>query len=183
MASRGLLTLGSLVHHELDNGACACACCCCSHDRLLATLWIAAQQAPLSMRFSRQQYWSGLPCPPPGDLPHPGIEPVSPAGGFFTIWARGGSPYGTWEDVNKCPLFFHKIYSRQQEPWVFKRYLSCKEMKLQSFPYLALIFTINFSFHCITKGEHGERGDEGKKGDKGEIGDPGPQGEQARSDF
>ena len=46
-------------------------------------------QAPLSMEFSRQEYWSGLPVPPPGDLPNPGIEPASPesptwAGGFFT---------------------------------------------------------------------------------------------------
>ena len=37
-----------------------------------------AHQAPLSMGFSRQEYWSGLPCPPPGDLPDPGIEPESP---------------------------------------------------------------------------------------------------------
>ena len=36
-------------------------------------------QAPLSMGFSRQEYWSGLPCPPPGDLPNPGIKPASPA--------------------------------------------------------------------------------------------------------
>ena len=42
-------------------------------------------QAPLSMGFFRQEYWSGLPCPPSGDLPDPGIEPASPAlpGGFF----------------------------------------------------------------------------------------------------
>ena len=45
----------------------------------LVTLWTAARQAPLSMGFSRQEYWSGLPCPPPGDLPSPGIEPMSPA--------------------------------------------------------------------------------------------------------
>ena len=38
-----------------------------------------ALQAPLSMGFSRQEYWSRLPCPPPGDLPYPGIEPESPA--------------------------------------------------------------------------------------------------------
>ena len=44
-----------------------------------ATLWIVAHQAPLSMEFSRQEYWSGLPCPSPGDLPHPGIEPRSAA--------------------------------------------------------------------------------------------------------
>ena len=49
-------------------------------------------QFPLSMGFSRQEYWSGLPCPPPGDLPDLGIEPKSPvspalAGGFFTTRA------------------------------------------------------------------------------------------------
>ena len=49
-----------------------------SSFRLFASLWTVACQAPLSMRFSRQEYWSGLPCPPPGDLPTPGIKPVSP---------------------------------------------------------------------------------------------------------
>ena len=43
------------------------------------TPWTVAHQAPLSTGFSRQEYWSGLPCPSPGDLPHPGIEPRSPA--------------------------------------------------------------------------------------------------------
>ena len=43
-----------------------------------ATLWTVAHQAPYSMGFSRQEYWSGLPCPPPGDLPNPGIKPRSP---------------------------------------------------------------------------------------------------------
>ena len=50
-----------------------------SHVRLFVTAWTAARQAALSMGFSRQEYWSGLPCPPPGDLPDPGIEPASPA--------------------------------------------------------------------------------------------------------
>ena len=45
----------------------------------LATLWTVACQALLSMGFPRQEYWSGLPCPPPGDLPNPGIKPRSPA--------------------------------------------------------------------------------------------------------
>ena len=44
-----------------------------------ATPWTVALQAPLSMGCPRQEYWSGLPFPPPGDLPDPGIEPVSPA--------------------------------------------------------------------------------------------------------
>ena len=66
-----------------------------SHVQLVATLWTIARQASLSMGFSRQKYWSGLPFPSPGDLPNPGIEPeslMSPAlaGRFFTTSA-------TWE--------------------------------------------------------------------------------------
>ena len=51
--------------------------------------WTVAPQAPLSMEFSRQEYWSGFPCPPPGDLPKPGVKPLSPAlaGGFFATSA------------------------------------------------------------------------------------------------
>ena len=49
-----------------------------SRVRLFATPWTVAHQAPLSMGFSRQEYWSGLPFPSPGDLPIPGIEPMSP---------------------------------------------------------------------------------------------------------
>ena len=48
-----------------------------SHVQLFATLWTVAYQVPLSMGFSRQEYWSGLPFPSPGDLPNPGIEPRS----------------------------------------------------------------------------------------------------------
>ena len=49
-----------------------------SRVRLFATPWTVAHQAPPSMGFSRQEYWSGLPFPSPGDLPDPGIEPRSP---------------------------------------------------------------------------------------------------------
>ena len=47
--------------------------------QLFPTPWTVARQAPLSMESSRQKYWSGLPCPPPGQLPNPGMEPSSPA--------------------------------------------------------------------------------------------------------
>ena len=59
--------------------------------RLCAILWTVAHQAPLSMEFSRQEYWSGLLFSPPGDLPDPGIEPSSPqlAGRFFTAELLG----------------------------------------------------------------------------------------------
>ena len=50
-----------------------------SRVQLFATAWTVAHQAPPSMEFSRQEYWSGLPFPSPGDLPDPGIEPLSPA--------------------------------------------------------------------------------------------------------
>ena len=49
-----------------------------SHVQLFVTLWTIVCHAPLSMGFTRQEYWSGLPFPPPGDLPNPGIEPRSP---------------------------------------------------------------------------------------------------------
>ena len=53
-----------------------------SHSRLFGTPWTVVYQGPLSMGVSRQDYWSGLPFPSPGDLPNPGIEPRSPA-----LWA------------------------------------------------------------------------------------------------
>ena len=84
----------------------------CSVARSCLTLcdpWTVAQLAPLSMGFSRQEYWSGLPFPSPGDLPDPGMEPaslVSPAlaGGFFATGTavinklanRGGGPGSPW---------------------------------------------------------------------------------------
>ena len=49
-----------------------------NHVQIFATSWTVASQAPLFLRFSRQEYWSGLPCPPAGDLPNPGIKPRTP---------------------------------------------------------------------------------------------------------
>ena len=75
-------------------GKRACVLSCFGHVWLHAALWTAARQAPQSMGFSRQEYWSGLPCPPPGGLPDPGISPASHvscmAGWLFTTSA-------TWE--------------------------------------------------------------------------------------
>ena len=68
---------------------CVCVCehelSCFSHIQLFATLWTVACQVPLSVGFSRQEYWSGLPCPALGDLADPGFEPVSPAAP--ALWA------------------------------------------------------------------------------------------------
>ena len=67
-----------------------CACYVLSHVQLFVTSWTVACQAPLSMEFSRQKYWSELPCPSPGDLPEPGIESVS-----LMSWQAGSLPLAT----------------------------------------------------------------------------------------
>ena len=87
----------------------ACMLSCFSHVRLFATLCTRARQAPLSMRFSRQGYWSGLRCPPPGDLPDSGIEPMSPAlaGGSFTTGT-------TWEALTLVPVLTKRTKSQLQ---------------------------------------------------------------------
>ena len=70
---------------------------CFGRVQLFGTPWTVACQAPLTMRCSSQEYWSGWPCPPPGDLPDPGIEPTSLlppalAGEFFTTKCHLESP-------------------------------------------------------------------------------------------
>ena len=82
-----LLPLESINSVSTHLSVCVPSHFSCVH--LFATLWTVAHQAFLSMGFSRQGYWSGSPCPPPGHLPNPGIEPVSLmslalAGEFFT---------------------------------------------------------------------------------------------------
>ena len=80
--------------------------------RLFATPWTIARRAPLSMEFSRQEYWSGLPCLSPGDLPNPGIEPVPPELQVDSLpLSYLGSPAGrrayslnTWQlKQGRCP--------------------------------------------------------------------------------
>ena len=71
----------------------------------LATPWTVARQAPLSMGFSRQEYQSGLPCPSPGDLPHPGTEPRSPALQAVSLPTELWTTNYSWALV-VCWLFF-----------------------------------------------------------------------------
>ena len=87
-----------------------CMLSCFSHVQLFASLWTEAYQAPLSMGLSRKGYWSGLPCPPPGDLPDPGIFPTSLmslalAGGFFITST-------TWE----APKLILDTHERERNP-------------------------------------------------------------------
>ena len=72
-----------------------CLRSCFIHAQLFVTLWIVAHQTPLSMGFSRQGYWSGLPGPPPGDLPDPGTDPGSLMAP--TLAGRFSTTSATWE--------------------------------------------------------------------------------------
>ena len=81
----------------------------------LATLWTVAYQAPLFVRFSRQEYWSGLPCPPPSIPPNLAIEPVSltsaVVGGFFTM----SSTSEAHKDLHTLSFLISEILSDASE--------------------------------------------------------------------
>ena len=108
--------------------------------RLCATLWTVAHQAPLSIGFSRLEFWSGLPCHPPGDLPHPGMEPTSPASpplqALSLLLSHQGSRY----------IYLYKI-------WVFTRFLQSS----MSYVFVCICvwwWKTNLPCHNILKGEH-----------------------------
>jgi len=75
------------------------------------TPWTVAHQAPLSTAFPRQEYWSGLPFPSPGDLPRPGIEHKSPAlaGRFFTAEPPGDPPWNAYQTLFPHSLLISTI--------------------------------------------------------------------------
>ena len=75
----------------------ACVLSCFSRVSLFGTLWTVTHQAPLYRRFSRQEYWSGLPCPPPEDLPDPGIKPASFTSPALAV--RFFTTSATWETL------------------------------------------------------------------------------------
>ena len=87
----------SHLYFLLKSRCCPCACVLSHFSRvwLFASLWTVAHQAPLSMVFARQTYWSGLPCLPPGHLPDPGIEPASLTSPALT--GRSYTTSTTWE--------------------------------------------------------------------------------------
>ena len=74
---------------------CGCVLSCFSCVWFFVTLWMVAHQAPLSIDFSRQEHWSGLPVPPPGGLLNPGVKPVAPYVSCVGRWVF--TPSTTWE--------------------------------------------------------------------------------------
>ena len=101
-----------------------CACLCVKLLQscpTLCDLWTVACKAPLSMGFSRQEYWSGLPCPPPGDLPNPGIESV-----FLVFWIGRQVLYHfvIWEAQGQGFLKYDSWTSSISITWEFVRNIS-----------------------------------------------------------
>ena len=118
-----------------------------SHVRLCATPWTVACQAPLSMGFSRQEYWSKLPCPLPGDLPNPRIEPASLsspalAGGFFTSST-------IWETLMIWQTIFFTHNTNEKVMWQLKGSLH----KRQPHSAYALFFAFFFFFYLARKAD------------------------------
>ena len=124
-------------------------CCCCrfSRVRLYVTPGTVACQAPLSLRFSRQEYWSRLPCPPPGDRPNPGIKPtslMSPAlaGGFFTTSAA-------WEAQNPLLSLFILMLIVMGATLIVYTFFWCFSVILWAFLYFLVphnIWGLSYTF-------------------------------------
>ena len=106
----------SAIH---GRAVCTCVLGCFSHVRLFATLWTTAHQAPLSMGFSRQEYWIGLPFPSPGNLPDSGLNPRL----FHLLhWQLDSLPLEhlgiPGREVYYPDLFFKKIFSSWDFHWI-----------------------------------------------------------------
>ena len=89
--------------------------------QLFATPWTVAHQAPLSVRFPKQEWWNGWPFPPLEDLPDPGIEPASPtapdlAAGFFTAESTG-KPITKYKRQEQKPGRIYQHHSIHSSPW------------------------------------------------------------------
>ena len=135
-------------------------CCCCCYSCRFSRVWLyvtpgtVAHQAPLSLRFSRQEYWNRLPCPPPGDLPNPGIKPTSLmslalAGGFFTTSAA-------WEAPNPLlSLFILTLKLLLWEPlWLFIHFFWCFSVILWAFIYFLVphnIWGLSYTFPGLSQ--------------------------------
>ena len=105
-----LTNVSSSWPHSSPGNNHMCVLSCFSHVWLFATPWTVAHQAPLSMGFSRKEYLSGLPCPPPGDLPNLGIEPKSLC---LPHWQMGSlPPVPPGKPRNKHRLYISLLFNK-----------------------------------------------------------------------
>ena len=136
----------NLIHAEF-NFVCVCVCQSLSHVRLFATPWTVAHQVPLSMEFSRQEYWSGLPFPSPRDLPHSGIESGYPALQAYSFRSEPpGKPIVMWVvNISFSTQCFHLILIGQKH--YCKCFLTAK--KLDTFIHLLALIGIKNFFKLV----------------------------------
>ena len=127
--TQGIQKTSQRRHHSHLADAVSMRVCMLSHFnhvRVCVPLCTTACQAPLSLGLSRQEYWGGSPCPPPGDLPDPGIEPASPALQVSPLSHKGGPSVSTlpWNSsralVAKEMLLFQnkgQLHASAKDPW------------------------------------------------------------------
>ena len=117
---------------------CVCVCYTLNHIRLLVTSWTVACQVPLSMDFSRQEYWSGLLFPSPGALPNSGIKPRSPAlqAELYRLSHQGSHTY-IWEVIYIYTYVHTKVIFIISVPNLERK----KKVKLNSFDCLSPLVT------------------------------------------
>ena len=150
-----------IILQDLYNNAqnaCVCMLSHISHVQLFATLWAVAHQAPLSMGFSRQEYWSGLTCPSPGDLPDLGIEPWIL---HLLPWEAGSLPLGSPKKPNDVQnTVYHLITIKHQQisprlirlP-LLKNFFSEKNMLNVFLEYLENMVSLTYFFYLTQKGK------------------------------
>ena len=130
-----------------DANIYACMLSHFSRVRLCAAPWTVAHQAPLSMGPSRQEHWSGSPCPPPGDSPDPGVEPVSLISPALQAGSPPLAPPGKLTFTGPLIYFLlhmheihgilhmricHRLNSQMRSPWMKRA--NCTHFLLHSFP-------------------------------------------------
>ena len=98
--------------------ACAHVKSLLSHVWVFATLWTVAHQAPLSIGISRQEYWRGWPCPPPGDLLDPEIKPRSPVAPASQVDSLPQVPPGQPQHVRALSISLQKLPLKENKRWV-----------------------------------------------------------------
>ena len=129
---------------------CMYACCvlsCFSHVHLVATPWAVALQASLSMGLPRQEYRSGMPYPPPGDLPDPGIKPsVSPASQADSLLVSHGGSLWVCLCVCVCVCIYIYIHTHRESVCIHI-YQMCIYIYIYIYVYVFVIIVL--SLNCI----------------------------------
>ena len=116
---------------------------CFSRVQRFKALWTVSLQAPLSMEFSKQDYWSGLPCPTPGDLPDPEIKPTSLT--FLTLASRLFSTSARWEDPYMAPVYLNYFCEEPISKYILKYWRGFQHMNLGKYNLSMLLLLSCFS--------------------------------------